>query len=145
MRRGRLYVRNLGTAVAALMLCAATACVSDSHAGIPLTAGAADPVLQELARRAQAGDKHAQLDLGIRYEEGRGVPVDLERAKKLYRAAATESGGTIQIYTPPVGENGQGRVVSHNRGPIQPGLPEADRRLQSLLLKHPTARPELVR
>ena len=132
MRRGRLYVRNLGTAVAALMLCAATACVSDSHAGIPLTAGAADPVLQELARRAQAGNKHAQLELGIRYEEGRGVPVDLGQATERYGSAASETGRIIHVYSPIVGKNGQSRVIAINRGPSHPGLAHARVQLQPL-------------
>lgn len=73
-----------------LLLCRASAIAGCSrsvatYAGIPLAAGAANPQVQSLARRAQAGDKHAQLELGIRYEQGRGLPRDLERA-----AACTE-------------------------------------------------------
>jgi hypothetical protein len=55
------------------------ACANGSYGGIPLVSGAASVELQDLARRAQAGDKHAQLELGIRFEEGRGVPVDRKR------------------------------------------------------------------
>jgi TPR repeat protein len=69
-------------ACAAALLCACA--VSNTYAGIPLAAGAADAELQSLARRAQAGDKQARLELGVRYEEGRGVVRDLERAERLY-------------------------------------------------------------
>jgi hypothetical protein len=72
---------------ALLLLCAplvAGACAATSYAGIPLAAGAADPELQALARRAQAGDGQAQLELGIRYEQGRGVPAQPALARSLY-------------------------------------------------------------
>jgi hypothetical protein len=123
-----------GAFAAALSIAAGSlsACASTSYAGIPLTAGAADAELQDLARRAQAGDKHAQLELGIRYEEGRGVPRDLDRAERLYRLAASDSGGPQHIYTPPVGRHGQGKVVSVSRGPRQPGLAAAKLRLGRL-------------
>jgi TPR repeat protein len=71
----------------ALGACAAPS----SYMGISLEPGAAASDLQDLARRAQAGDKQAQLDLGITYEEGRGVGVDLKRAERLFRIAARPS------------------------------------------------------
>jgi len=75
------------------------ACFNSSYAGIPFAKDAADPELQSLARLARSGDKHAQLKLGIRYEEGRGVPVDLERARDLYFDAATnEAAERISIF-----------------------------------------------
>ncbi|MDQ8757647.1 hypothetical protein RCO27_15565 [Sphingosinicella sp. LHD-64] len=129
--------RSFGAAFAALtLLCAAPllgACAANSYAGIPFAAGAAAPELQGLAMRAQAGDKQAQLELGIRYEEGRGVPVDLRRAERLYRMAASDSGGTMYVYSPPVGQNGRGQVVPINSGPRQIGLAEARRRLENLV------------
>lgn len=64
------------------------ACAHDSYAGVSFETGG-DPATQALARRARAGDKRAQLDLGLRYEEGRdGMPFDLARAEQLYRAAS---------------------------------------------------------
>ncbi len=88
--------------------------------------------LQSLARRAQAGDKQAQLELGIRFEEGRGVERDLKKAKKLYGKAASDSGGTIWVYSPPVGNGTSGRVIPVNTGAKQSGLAEAKRRLEAL-------------
>lgn len=126
--RGR---RALG---AGLLLCAASGisgCVqsSASYAGIPLAAGATDPAIQSLARRAQAGDKHAQLELGIRYEEGRGVQRNLDKAERLYRLAAADSGGRTWVYSPPVRKGGSGRSIPVELGPKQPGLTDAARRL----------------
>ena len=78
--------------------------------------------------RADAGDKHAQLLLGLRYEEGIGVKRDLSRAAALYRAAGTANPGIIYVYAPPVG-NAPGTVIPVSTGPAEPGLPEAQYRL----------------
>jgi hypothetical protein len=78
--------------------------------GIPLASGAADPELQALARRAQSGDKQAQLELGIRYEEGRGVRTDYELAERLYRTASGPSGPAF-VYAPPARRGEAGRVL----------------------------------
>lgn len=116
-----------------LLACASLGgCATGSYAGIPLKAGAADPELQALARRAQAGDKHAQLELGIRYEEGRGVPVGLSQAEGLYRLAATAGERRQHVYVPPVGVHGQGRVISIDGG-RRSGLASAAARLQALI------------
>jgi len=63
----------------------------------------ADMPLSQLASEAQRGSKQAQLELGIRFEEGRGVALDMGKARKLYAQAASDSGGTIWVYSPPVG------------------------------------------
>lgn len=127
--------RRLANAWAAFALCAAallSACGANSYAGIPLAAGAADAELQHLARRAQAGDKHAQLELGIRYEEGEGVPVDLARAERLYRRAAKTGAASTYVYVPPVGPSGSGRVLPVRNPEAGIGLAEARIRLQAL-------------
>jgi hypothetical protein len=49
------------------------------------------------AVQALAGGKQAQLDLGIRYEEGNGLPPDTKRARKLYRAASAPTKAQIAI------------------------------------------------
>jgi hypothetical protein len=89
-------------------------------------------LFQALARRAQSGDKQAQLELGIREEEGRGVPMDSELAERLYRMAATDSGGTAYVYLPPVGKHGRGRVAAISRGSARWGLADARVRLERL-------------
>jgi len=63
--------------------------------------------------------------LGQRYENGDGIPIDLRKARKFYRAAAAQSGGTTFVYSPPVGTERVGRVLPLNAGPVQDGLPQA--------------------
>jgi len=107
-------------------------CASQQYMGVSLKPGGADPAVQALAARASSGDKQAQLDLGIRFEEGTGVARDLTAAKKLYRQAASDSGGTIWVYTPPVGNGTSGRVVSMDIQPRNAGLRNARSRLVAL-------------
>ncbi len=109
-----------------------TACASHSYMGISLVSGQASPEVQELARRAQSGDKQAQLDLGIRFEEGRGVPKDEARAVKLYKQAASDSGGAQWIYVPSPGNGAKARVMSVQTGLKQTGLEEAKTRIEKL-------------
>lgn len=112
------------TAAASLGL---SACVSSALPGIPAKAGAADPQLQALARDALRGqDKQAQLALGIRYEYGRGVPINWKLAAQLYLAAATGSRGGIMGMT-----NG----IAMNIAPPSKGLPEAKARYEALRAK----------
>jgi hypothetical protein len=94
--------------------------------------GAAPTELQGLAMRAQAGDKQAQLDLGIAYEEGRGVAVDRNKASKLYRLASADTGGTTWVYVPPARKGEAGRVTPVDLGVRQSGLREAKVRLDAL-------------
>ncbi len=126
--------RKLGAAFAgsALVLTALSGCAAAfASAAIVHIPRATAPELQDLARRARRGDKFAQLDLGIRYEEGRGLPRDIKRAKQLYRLAAAATGGTIQVYSPPVGKGG-GRLIPLSLGSPQEGLAEAKARLERL-------------
>jgi hypothetical protein len=110
VRRGGKPSRKPLTAFAAALALAIvlTGCASPSYAGIPLTAGAADAELQSLAGRARAGDKDAQLELGIRYEEGRGVERDSESARRLYLSSL--EGPRLQTTYVPV----NGAVVPQN-------------------------------
>lgn len=109
----------------------ASGCTGNAYMGIPLT-GAVDPALRSLAARASAGDKQAQLELGIAFEEGRGVPFNSGRAEKLYRLAASDSGGKSWVYSPPVGDGSIGRVIPVDLGTPQTGLLEAKQRLALL-------------
>lgn len=126
--RGRFP--KIAGAVAAML--ALSACASNEYMGISLKPGAAAADLQELARRAQTGDKQAQLELGIRYEEGREVSVDLRRAKQFYALAASDDGGTIWTYSPPVGEEKRGQMLPVDIGPKQAGLVAARERLKRM-------------
>ena len=125
------------TAPAAALALAAgaalAACAGPSaFAGIPLAPGAAEAGVQRLASRALAGDEGAQLELGIRFAEGRGVPVDLRRALFLYRLAAKASGGTAYVYVPPTGQHGRGGLIPVYRAEPAAGLEEARLRLRRL-------------
>lgn len=126
----RRFTAGIAATAALLLL---PACASpNSYIGIPLSSGQVDPELQLVTSRARAEDKHAQLELGIRFEEGRGVPVDVGRARRLYRQAASDSGGTVWVYSPPVGNGTKGRVMPVETGRRQAGLREAKRRLEAL-------------
>jgi hypothetical protein len=83
----------------------------------------------------RGGNKHAALELGRQYEEGSGVPQDMQRAAQLYRFAASFTSGTTYIYSPPVRKGGSGRVMPLRVGMDQPGLPEAKYRLALLHLR----------
>lgn len=69
--------------------------------------------------------------LGILYEEGRGVPVDLDRAETLYDAAASDTRKTMLVYIPK-----SGKVPAHHQpvptGDKVEGLREAKERLRHL-------------
>jgi TPR repeat protein len=127
-------VRALGSLAAPLLASLALgACAApSSYMGISFAPGAAASNLQELARRAQTGDKQAQLDLGVAYEEGRGVAVDVKRAEGLYRMAACDSSGRIWIYVPANGKHSTGKVVPDYLRPDRAGLPKARIRLLKL-------------
>lgn len=118
----------VGVCIISLAACAAPS----QYMGIRLAGGRADPELQQLANRARAGDKQAQLELGIAFEEGRCVRRDRKRAERLYAAAAADVGGRIWIFSPPVRKGASGRTVPVDQAPAQRGLEEAVRRLDAL-------------
>lgn len=101
------------------------------YAGIDLRPGGAPADVQQLAVRAQADDKAAQLELGIRYEEGWGVARDLDRARRLYTLAASADLKPRWTYTPAVG-NAPAGVVPLPARASGPGLVEARTRLARL-------------
>jgi len=132
MRGWGFHVRTRRGVAAALLALGApltlTACAASSYAGVPLRAGAADPRLQQLARRAQSGDKHAQLELGKHLEIGCGVSRDRRWARRLLRQASRDSGGTLWVYAPGV-SGAQGRLAPVSMGPPLIGIAEAQARL----------------
>ncbi len=81
--------------------------------------------LQSVYERAQLSDKRAQFELGLAFAEGVEVEQDCAQARKLLRLAAADSGGTLWVYSPPVGNGTQGRVIPINQGPKQSGLKDA--------------------
>lgn len=127
-RIARRIAARCTLALSAATLLATGACATDRFMGISMIPGEASPDVQALAQRARAGDKQAQRDLGIRFEEGNGVPQDVGRAIKLYRQAAKDSGGMQIIYIP----SSRGvRAHPVSAGPLRRGSMEAVQRLHS--------------
>lgn len=126
----RRYVPDL--VLAAAMVSLLCGCATNSYMGVQLAPGAAEPALQTLAKRARSGDKEAQLDLGIRFEEGIDLRRDLVAAGRLYRSAAMLTKHLAFIYVPPAGAGGSGAVVPISIGRAEPGLPIAAERLAVL-------------
>jgi TPR repeat protein len=118
--------------VAIGMALLSSACADQGYAmGISLAPDQAPRELQDLALRAQSGDKEAQLELGIRFEDGRGVPVDRARAMRLYAAAASSGDAANYVYAPALGRTKGHALALHNRL-VRPGLAEAQQRLAAL-------------
>lgn len=109
-----------------LLLAALSACALGRDCG-PDAVG-----IKRLKCDASAGDKQAQLELGIRYETGEGVPRDVGRAAELYSRAARSEQRPRHVYSPPVGKERHGRILTSGPVSVSPGLPEARRRLEGL-------------
>ncbi|MBC2653677.1 sel1 repeat family protein [Novosphingobium aerophilum] len=105
-----------------------------SYMGLNLTAPDLPAELRDLARRAQAGDKQAQLDLGIAFEEGHGVARNLRRAARLYAQAGSDSGGKSTFFVP-TSPGGAVSTISASSGPHSPGLLAAKQRLGQIEFK----------
>lgn len=130
-----MLVRRLSlhlAAAAAAPLCVLASCntTPDRYQGISLAADNGDEALRALAGRAAAGDKRAQLALGIRFETGDGVPLDLRRAERLYRMAAATT-HVRDVYFPSVFMKTPGKLLRRYERP-RFGLPEAQTRLEAL-------------
>lgn len=82
-----------------LLLSLALGACSGRYMG--LDASSLDRETALLAQRAQFGDKQAQFELGLRFATGTGVPRDCDKAVKLTRRAASPTGGTLWVYSPP--------------------------------------------
>ena len=126
---------RIALAAALISAAAVTGCAAqpERFAGISFDSASHPPEVRALAERAAEGDKMAQLELGIRYEEGRGVAADRRRAQRLYQMAATHSGGGRQYeFFRPMRPGGRWHVIPIEGGPFVPGLPEARARLEAL-------------
>jgi hypothetical protein len=117
------------SATAALAL---AGCVAGGRNCGPPVGSFAEAPLARLQCSAGAGDKSAQLELGIRYEEGRGVPADLRRAERLYASAARTRQIPNYVYSAPVGTEKTGRMVPIGPPRTIPGLLQARARLARL-------------
>lgn len=115
--------RSLAVLITSVLL------VGCASSGLGVARTSMPQALLPLYDQAKAGDKRAQFSLALAYADGAGVPKDCDQARRLLRLAATETGGTIWVYSPPVGNGTQGRVIPINQGPRQPGLRSAQQLL----------------
>jgi hypothetical protein len=126
------YLPCLSALLAAALVL--SGCASHSYMGVSLKPGGADPAVQALAVRASAGDKQAQYELGRWFEDSTDAD-GLKKAIKLYRQAASDSGGPLWVYTPSPGGGASGRVIQVEAGSRSEGLSEARARLDLLQAK----------
>lgn len=89
--------------------------------------------LAQLAGFAAMDSKPSLLELGIRFEEGRGVAQDWDKAELAYRRAAWTN--TIQTGTQVAGVSGQHGTFAPILVPGTPGLETAEARLAALRLR----------
>ena len=128
VRRKALYIVYVLALIVAFSVCVGSVKASPAQfdsRGLP-------PEVQALAERARGGDQQAQLELGIAYEEGRGVAADRKQAMKLYRMAAKDNPGTQWVYMPSPGGGAPAMVMPVRTGAPRAGLDEAKRRLQAM-------------
>ena len=103
-------------------------CASQQYMGVSLKPGGADPAVQALAVKAQGGDKQAQYELGRWFEDSTDAD-GLKKAKRLYRQAASDSGGSRLLLVP----SSSGLTTSVvGMGPKIGGNAAAQTRLQKL-------------
>jgi hypothetical protein len=105
-----------------LLVCLVNGCASVPD---PQCAGRLplEPVVA-LTCRAASVDKQAQVDLGNAYANGNGVPRDLQRAVKLWQAAANATSDVTYVYSPAVGKEAYGRSIPVRSGVGIAGLPQ---------------------
>lgn len=132
--RSTKNVRSLFSATTAAAVLLAGCAAPSAYMGISLLPGAAAADVQEQARQAQNGDKGSQLSLGVRFEEGRGLPADLKRARRLYKLAARDDSRRVWIYSPSPGGNAPARLIPIERQRTL-GIVEAKRRLDLMRSK----------
>jgi hypothetical protein len=71
-----------------------------------------EDVVKQLRSNAERGDANAQVELGLRYDSGKGVPHDDDEALKWFRLSAAQGNGTAQGILGIAYASGQG--VSQN-------------------------------
>lgn len=93
------------------------------------------PLLSQMAR--SNANKHAQLEMGKRYEEGRGLAQDYAKARRFYRMAGRDL-KRGHVGTAIEAGLGRPRTPGHL---VAAGLPEARKRLRRLFLFDPQVSP----
>ncbi len=112
--------------------------------GTPLLLKALSGPDSRAARCVLASTSRAQaLDIAARLRSGEGYPKRPGVAREIYSVLATATGGTIYVYSPPVGKDKPGHVIPVNTGPVVPGDRQAMRELGIMLILGEGGRPNL--
>lgn len=114
---------------AALLL---SGCASQQYMGVSLKPGGADPAVQALAARASIGDKQAQFQLGLAFENGLGLERNCRKAKALFRESGRDKTKSMYLYSPSIGGGTSSRVIAIDYGRASEGLPEARVKLYTI-------------
>jgi hypothetical protein len=102
-RRKRLIIVSAVGATAILLL-AITWSLTRPHPSV----GPSEPSKPAEPKLTDQGDAAAQFNLGVKYNYGRGVPKDLEKAAAFYQKAADQGHADAQNNLAALYENGQG-------------------------------------
>ena len=102
-------MKHIAILLAFLMTLSAPVAAQDFQKGVAAyNAGDYATALQEWTPLAEAGDTNAQFNLGVMYENGRGVPQDYKEAMKWYTLAAEQGDADAQYNLGIMYDNGQG-------------------------------------
>jgi hypothetical protein len=107
-------------------------CATHSHAALFDVGFGASAELQALSTRAAAGDKWAQYELGLLFEQGQGVPANRGRAMQLYALAGRDDPGKMTIYVPSSKSGGKSSLQTFDSGRRAKGLAVARDRLKQM-------------
>ena len=102
-------IKRIRCAVVALMLTPAIGTAQDLDAGLTaFDAGDYATALQEWRPLAEQGDATAHVNLGLMYDNGKGVPQDYTEALRWYRMSAERGDANAQYIIAVMYENGRG-------------------------------------
>ena len=95
--------------VVGLVLTLATPVLADYQAGVDAyERGDYDTALKEWRPLAEQGDALAQFNMGVMYEQGKGVPQDYQEAGRWFRLAAEQGDALAQAVLGLMYDLGQG-------------------------------------
>ena len=83
---------------------------------IPAGVGAQSPVAEFWRARAEEGDALGQVNIGVMYENGRGVPEDDAEAVRWFRLAAEQGNACSQSHLGVKSRNGEGVPQDYTEG-----------------------------
>src|SRR6266487_1342423 len=69
--------------------------------------------IEEVKAKAEAGDAESEVELGLRYEHGKGVAKDQAEAVKWYRKAAEQNLAAAQYNLGVCYDKGAGVAIDH--------------------------------